>query len=167
MKPCTHPGLGRWLLLVCFCCCCAFLTGKAHGQSALSGDMETATPDRLEDPGWWPTKGSFPRSSFVGNAICQQCHAGLFRSQVATPMALAARPGGEAQLLRQHMPLAFENGPTATICRSQEAAQSSRLVTVWPASPHLSHGRSAPGSSARRTCINRTVHGLKAASACT
>ena len=75
------------------------------------GGVETATQDRLDDPGWWPTKGSYPRDSFVGNANCQRCHAGLFRSQRTTPMANAASPACDSRLLHRQTALALENGP--------------------------------------------------------
>ena len=107
MRPLLYGGKQR-LALLCLFCLLTF--AGARGQTNLAGGVETATQDRLEDPGWWPTKGSYPRTDFVGDATCQQCHAGLFRTQRTTPMAHAASAARDS-LLHQHVTLAFDNGP--------------------------------------------------------
>src|SRR5258708_5280209 len=32
-----------------------------------------ATEDRVRKPGWWPTKGSFPHSAYLGDGQCARC----------------------------------------------------------------------------------------------
>ncbi len=118
--PSRHPWHG--LSCVLFLLAGLFLLPGAHSQTLATGGLETATQDRLEDPGWWPTKGSYPRSSFVGNATCEQCHASLFRSQRTTPMAMAAGSANNSHLLRQHTSDAFQNGPYTYRLLSGDAA---------------------------------------------
>ncbi len=110
MSPVLRHNRGG-CLRVLLCLFCLLLVPGARTQTTAGGGAETATQDRLDDPGWWPTKGTYPRSSFVGNATCQKCHAGVFRTQMATPMADAARPAHDAPRLHQHPSLSFENGP--------------------------------------------------------
>ncbi len=110
MRSCTHQKRHGPRCTLLFLLCVLFLT-RAESQSTTIGGLETATQDRLEDPGWWPTKGSYPRNSFVGNATCQQCHAGLFRLQRTTPMANAASPASDSLPLHRQTTSAFENGP--------------------------------------------------------
>ena len=109
MKPCPRLGSGFLLLLLCWVYAVSPLWTR--GQSTLVGDVDTATSDRLEDPGWWPTKGSYPRDSFAGSAACQQCHADLFRTQITTPMALAGRRGSDTKIVAEHTRLVLANGP--------------------------------------------------------
>ena len=92
----------------------------AYCQTTTIGGVETATQDRLEDPGWWPTKGSYPRNSFVGSATCQQCHADLSRPQRTTPMAHAAQLAGSPSP-REKTPLTLENGPYSYLLQSSES----------------------------------------------
>ena len=35
-----------------------------------AGAQGMATADRLQAPGWWPTKGTAPRADYVGAATC-------------------------------------------------------------------------------------------------
>ncbi len=93
-----------------------------RGQTVASAGAETATEDRLADPGWWPTKGSSPRSSFAGDASCKGCHADLFRSQTATPMARAAQPAREVHLPTGQASLSFQNGPYSYLLASSPSA---------------------------------------------
>ena len=102
-------GLGSRCTLLYLLLVLTFAGGR--GQSTMSGGAETATQDRLEEPGWWPTKGTYPRESFAGNATCQRCHAGLFRLQRTTPMANAARRGSDLVSLHSQPKLTFDNGP--------------------------------------------------------
>ena len=86
------------------------LSAGARCQTVNIVGVETATQDRLEDPGWWPTKGTYPRDRFVGSAACRQCHGSIFKSQQTTPMAHAAHFQG-ASSLQQKAPPAFQNDP--------------------------------------------------------
>src|SRR5437763_10719295 len=55
---------------------------------ALGGQMATA--DRIQLPGWWPTKGTAPRSDFVGAEACAACHPAQAAGQATTAMARTA-----------------------------------------------------------------------------
>ena len=81
-----------------------------HAQ-APSGGIETATQDRLDDAGWWPTKGEAARSSYVGSESCIRCHGDEARLQPHTAMAQAGRRADEADLLRRYTSLLFVREP--------------------------------------------------------
>jgi hypothetical protein len=71
---------------------------------------QVATEDRLRKQGWWPTKGSFPASAYVGNGTCARCHADLVSMQRTTSMAETATRAAGSELLIQH-PLSYKLGP--------------------------------------------------------
>ena len=71
---------------------------------------QVATEDRVRKPGWWPTKGSFPASAYVGNATCAQCHADLVSAQQRTSMGQTATRAPGSELLKQY-PLSYKLGP--------------------------------------------------------
>jgi hypothetical protein len=76
---------------------CAPLTVKAQAQAPAQtraqtqADIGMATADRLQDPGWWPTKGTVPLDKFAPVASCRRCHDALTDQQHTTPMFQAAR----------------------------------------------------------------------------
>jgi hypothetical protein len=70
-----------------------------------------ATDERLETPGWWPTKGSSSRQDFVGTAECARCHAKRTASQLTTPMAHASTPAASSDILRENDHLSLQLGP--------------------------------------------------------
>ncbi len=93
------------LLLVCL----VTSRGRAVAPHA-SGGGETATLDRMDEPGWWPTRQDVPRSGFVGAAACGECHVRESRTQQDTPMARAAQPlPGQAMLLQKYSSLLLES----------------------------------------------------------
>jgi Cytochrome c554 and c-prime len=71
---------------------------------------QVATEDRVRKPGWWPTKGSFPASAYVGNATCAQCHADLVSAQQRTSMGQTATRAAGSELLKKY-PLSYKLGP--------------------------------------------------------
>jgi len=82
-----------------------------------------ATDERVEGPGWWPTKGSASRQDFVGRAECARCHARKAATQLTTPMAHASAPAGSSEILRDADPISLQLGPyTYTISRSADAS---------------------------------------------
>jgi len=64
----------------------------AASNSNKSRRSSTATDIRLIDPGWWPTKGTFPRDQYVGSDTCGRCHQDIAATQTNTPMANAVKP---------------------------------------------------------------------------
>lgn len=70
-----------------------------------------ATEDRVQSPGWWPTKGTAPRREFVGAAECAKCHSKEAQAQAATPMAHASTQAANSEILHDHAGLSLQLGP--------------------------------------------------------
>ena len=68
-----------------------------------------ATADRVQQPGFWPTKGSPSREEYVGPAACVRCHA-AHAGQAATSMARTLARAPDSEVLRAHERLAFQVG---------------------------------------------------------
>jgi cytochrome c553 len=85
-----------WLLV-------GLLAGKAAAQ--------LATLEHLAKPGFWPTKVASSSKDFVGLAVCAKCHAMIAAKQSEVPMARTLARVGEADLLRSHPRLTFQQGP--------------------------------------------------------
>jgi hypothetical protein len=115
------PRLGATRVLPC---CLALLVlaaaayfGLARGwaQAATSNTPATladqlSTEEHLNKPGWWPTKGTFPREEFVGNQVCAKCHAAIVAEQKQSAMALTATRAADAKWLRANS-LDYTLGP--------------------------------------------------------
>ena len=86
-----------------------------------------ATDERLEVPGWWPTKQSASLDDFVGTKECARCHAKIVATQLETPMARAASLPADSNSLREHERLVHQAGPY-TFTVSKDGA--SRIYTV-------------------------------------
>jgi Cytochrome c3 len=69
----------------------AFLN-SSQSESNKPPESSKATDIRLIDPGWWPTKGTFPREQYVGSETCGRCHQDMVATQTNTPMAHAVKP---------------------------------------------------------------------------
>ena len=74
-------------------------------------DTPMATEERLDAPGWWPTKRSTLRGDYAGPAECAKCHAKISASQLTTPMAQASSTAANSEILRQHTQITLERGP--------------------------------------------------------
>jgi hypothetical protein len=70
-----------------------------------------ATDERLEAPGWWPTKASGSRQDFAGTQECARCHARKAAFQLSTAMAQAATPASSSGILREFDHLTLQLGP--------------------------------------------------------
>jgi cytochrome c554/c'-like protein len=82
-----------------------------------------ATEDRMQLPGWWPTKGSASRDEFLGPDACEACHASKVRTQKQTPMAHAALLPVDSEALRSHDQLTFNLPPyTYQILRQKDTS---------------------------------------------
>jgi Cytochrome c554 and c-prime len=85
--------------------------------------IQMATEDRVQLPGWWPTKGTASRSDFVGPEVCGQCHWRKAQSQKHTPMANAAMHAADSKALRSHERLTFSLPPyTYYIARREDGS---------------------------------------------
>ena len=81
----------------------------AWAQSARRGSLSLTTQDRLEDAGWWPTKGDSARNKFVGAATCKECHGDVATLQETTPMYHAAVRAAQSGVLETHKQLSFRD----------------------------------------------------------
>jgi hypothetical protein len=76
-----------------------------------SSSLSVATQDRMEDSGWWPTKGSPAASEYAGAAACAECHGDIAALQNTTPMYHAGMPASLSTFLSQHPHLTFQESP--------------------------------------------------------
>ena len=80
-------------------------------QGQAKAGVETATQDRMDDPQWWPTKGSYARADFIGSNACVSCHADEFKIYSTTPMSHAGSRVQESNELRRFLPLLLVTDP--------------------------------------------------------
>jgi len=90
-----------------------FCLARAQGPPA--NDTSRTTADRLEDAGWWPTKGDPPRSQYSGDATCVGCHRRIAPLQKSTPMYHASVRAAQSEILASHLPLRFQEGGFSTL----------------------------------------------------
>lgn len=91
---------------------CVTVASLCSGLDAGSQPTWISLPsdNRFSSPDWWPRKGTAPRSEYVGNAACAECHAEKVATQAKTGMGLAAMTADKAPQLRNHPELAFQLG---------------------------------------------------------
>ena len=61
---------------------------------------QMATAERIEAPGWWPTKPGGQRQDYVGAAACTACHRAQAATQAASSMAKTGDRAADSDLLR-------------------------------------------------------------------
>jgi hypothetical protein len=83
---------------------CAHLAANSPASSTRS-KVSLSTDDHIESPGWWPTKSAASLSKFVGSAECAKCHTQIASTQAMTPMAQAAAPAANSEILKSHSDL--------------------------------------------------------------
>lgn len=71
---------------------------------------QLATRDRIQGPGWWPTKGTSPRADYIGAEACAPCHGNQTSSQPATSMARTAIRADRSDVVRASTRLTFSTG---------------------------------------------------------
>src|SRR6266581_7212037 len=102
----------------------ASLEKSAAASPAPQQQVETpmATDERLEAPGWWPTKQSASLDDFVGTKECARCHPKIVATQIKTPMARAASLAADSTALPEQESLFRQAGPyTYTISKKETA----------------------------------------------
>lgn len=92
------------LLLFSFFC-------RAQTQTTPFSGISLSTQMRVQNAGWWPTKGDKPRKDYVGTAECAKCHAAKAATYKDTPMSQASIQPLRSESLRQHDHLPFQQGP--------------------------------------------------------
>jgi hypothetical protein len=73
----------------------ALLAASLHAPAACA---QMATADRLEAPGWWPTKSTPARKDYVGASTCLTCHTS-YAKQAETTMARTAKRATDSEIL--------------------------------------------------------------------
>jgi hypothetical protein len=101
---------------LCFLLLSALVTflafsSRSGAQSRPRSEISLTTDDRVQSPGWWPTKGTAALQDFVGTAECAKCHSTEAATQLSTPMAHASTPSPNAEILRDHDRLARDFPP--------------------------------------------------------
>src|SRR5712692_8525809 len=115
--------LATLICVLSFALCASGTHPQSVAKSHQRVESPMATDERLEAPGWWPTKGSTSRQDFVGTGECARCHAKRTASQLTTPMAHASTPAASADILRESDHLSLQLGPyTYAISRGDGAS---------------------------------------------
>ncbi len=76
--------------------------------------ISLTTADRLEEPGWWPTKADLQGGQYSGDAVCVRCHSGIAALQHSTPMYHASVRAAQSEILINHDLLKFKEGGFST-----------------------------------------------------
>jgi hypothetical protein len=100
----VRPALG--LLLVTSLLCVALA-----GQGPRSSQVSLPSDDRAQSPGWWPTKATAPRASYVGTAECAKCHEKQALSYIQMAMSQASTPAAYSQILLGRNSIAADRPP--------------------------------------------------------
>lgn len=103
------PRMAPTLAFCALGICVLAIASLAQTPAPLGISMPTES--RVKSPEWWPTKGDASRDSFVGTAVCAECHAHRVATQQTNAMAHAAARAADAEVLRQHDTLSFRVGP--------------------------------------------------------
>jgi hypothetical protein len=92
---------------------------RSPAQQPPTIGLSMTTSDRIERPGWWPTKGEAARDLYAGSAACAECHAAIADLQEQTPMYHAATLASQSDILSKHDLLRFrEAGFSYSLSRS-------------------------------------------------
>lgn len=100
-----RSGGGRRLLVA------AVLGTLAAGPLPPTAEAQMATADRVQAPGWWPTKGTRPRNDYLGPTACAECHAWHAGGQSTTSMARTATRAAGSEVLSARRQLSLRLGP--------------------------------------------------------
>lgn len=69
------------------------------------------TETRVHSTGFWPTKGTYAKEDFAGEALCAKCHANEAGTWASTPMAHASMFAKDSAILQQFPALSSHPGP--------------------------------------------------------
>lgn len=128
---CWAPSIILALAGMAFC---------AAAQKRPANGTSLTTAERLEANGWWPTKGSLPRSYYSGSAACAECHLKITLLQQSTPMYHASIRAAQSEILKNHRLLQFKEGGFSTYVKTSpegsafsvtEGFNTTSLPAVW------------------------------------
>jgi hypothetical protein len=101
---------------------------------------QMATAERLQAPGFWPTKGTAARRDFLGSPACAACHAAKVTSQATTSMARTGAAAAQSEVLKAYPHLRIRLGDYHYDVRTDahqslytvsDAARSQRAPLGW------------------------------------
>jgi hypothetical protein len=81
-----------------------------QGPTPNASPISLPTPLRVQDSGWWPTKGDAAREDFVGSSECALCHFARTSTYKAAAMSQASVSLLLSDALRQHGHESFRLG---------------------------------------------------------
>ena len=102
--------------------------------------ISLSTDEHVESPGWWPTKSAASLTKFVGSAECAKCHTQIAVTQATTPMAQAAAPAANSEILKSHSDLTdqraeyhydLSTSPQSVNFSVSDGAQSISAPIAW------------------------------------
>ena len=119
MPPSMSHRIGLLMAGSVFFAVSVFCAGQ--GQDDAGAGLSLVTAERVERPGWWPTKGEAARTEYAGSAACAKCHEDISTLQAETPMFHAASRPSETRVLREHGNMQFkEEGYQYSLVRDGE-----------------------------------------------
>ena len=74
--------------------------GEAREPGSVVGRMSTL--ERVDQPGWWPTKMLASDKDYVGSEACAKCHATVSASFKKAEMSKALLRAADSEVLRKH-----------------------------------------------------------------
>lgn len=80
------------------------------GGSPPSATCQIVTAERIRLPGWWPTKGDYPREAYVGPEACAACHPAQSDPKRHNAMFRTGVSPSEAEVLRESRDLRWQQG---------------------------------------------------------
>jgi len=132
-------GGGRFLMCLGIALA-VVVTARSEAQTGDVAGVPSTTEERLQSPGWWPTKGLPTRDEYLGPAACAACHASEAADQESTPMAKACAPAGSSKNLQAHPRLTFRQDPykydltrvqASGVFSVSKGAQSISVALAW------------------------------------
>jgi len=99
-----------------------------RAQMPAVNDIGRSTQDRMDDSGWWPTKGDVPSNQYVGSNTCKSCHGNIADIQETTAMYHAGVRATESQVLKAQQRLTFRE-PRFSYSLTRDAAGALFSVT--------------------------------------
>ena len=112
----------------------------ASAQGPPENGISLTTADRLENRGWWPTKGDPPRTQYSGSAACAGCHQKIAAFQQSTPMYQASVRAAQSDILTNYESLRFQEGVFSTSLKTSregstfsvtDGVNTTSLPPVW------------------------------------
>jgi Cytochrome c554 and c-prime len=109
------------------------------GADPSTDSSSLTTSNRVELPGWWPTKGDAERNLYVGSDVCAECHKPIAKLQETTPMYHAGVRAAQSEILNRQ-PLEFQEGnlhyalsasPAAVTYSVSDGKGSDTAPVVW------------------------------------